>query len=773
MPPMPRRPASRHLLRLVGRRLPRTRGTVRVDGLDEPLTIARDRWGIPHVDAASERDAWLGLGFCHGQDRAWQLELLVRAGRGRLAELLGAPALPVDRLSRRMGFRRIAERQVDLLDADVLSVLESYVAGINAALGNGPRPHELVLLRARSTPWKPLDVLAFLGLQSFALAGNWDVELARLRILVEDGPQALASVDPTYVPWLPVASPVGAAAGEPLDRLADDLALVRDLVAAGGGSNSWALAGTRTASGATLLANDPHLAPTIPAPWYLAHLTAPGFAVAGASFVGGPAFPTGTNGHAAWGITAGLTDSCDLFVEELGVDGRSVRDADGWVACEVVREEIGVRGARPHVEDVLVTPRGSIISPLLDGVGHVLSMRATWLEARPVRGLLDAPRATSFETFRRPFAAWAGPSLNLTYADRDGHVAWQLVGTLPRRRRGSGTIPLPGWDPANGWDGDVPFDDMPYELDPPTGFVVSANNAPRRDDPAQPFLGVDWIDGYRAARIVEELARGDRWDVPSSQALQTDVASLPWRELRDEVLALRGGGPVARGVSLLRDWDGRVTADSPAASVFELFLSLMACETAARSAPRAWRWSLGAGFGPILRRTLLVARSVGTIARLMRAQPVRDEAASVLGSVVERLEREHGTDQAGWAWGRLRPLMLRHALGVRAPLEPLLNVGPVPVGGDMNTVAQAGVSPLDPLANPGAIANHRAVIDLDDPERSRFVLAGGQSGNPLSPHYADLFDLWLRGEGVPIAWSSAAVDAATTTTLVLQPVDAS
>jgi penicillin amidase len=763
---MPARPGTRTLLRALGRRRPKTRGEIRVPGLQGEVGIGRDRWGIPHVEATSDADAWFALGFCHGQDRAFQLELIARAGRGLLAELLGRAALPIDRLSRTLGFQRVARAQVRRLDPDVLATLQAYVAGINAASECSARPHELVLLRSTPSAWSVEDVLAFGGLQSLALAGSWDTELARQAILEADGPEALATVDPTYGPWLPVVTPPGARAGEPVARLAADVALLRDVVGAAGGSNAWAVAGSRTASGAPILANDPHLAPAVPPPWYLAHLRTPDWELAGASFVGGPAFPTGHNGHAAWGITAACTDSADLFCEELSADGRTARGPDGTEPVERVVEIIPVRGGPPVVEEVLVTRRGPIVSGLLDGgIARTLSMRATWLEPVPVRGFLGVHLAREFATFREAFRSWPGPSLNVVYADAGGHVGWQLVGTLPRRRAGSGMLPLPAWEA--GWGPEhLPFDDLPWTLDPATGFVASANNAPRVDAPDAPFLGADWLDGYRAARIVEVLDGRSDWDVGGSMALQLDTTCVPWRDLREIVLA---SAPAGRPADLLRDWDGQVAADSAAASVYELLVSELACALAREMAPNGWRWAVGSGFGLAVPRTTFGARTLSPLVSRLRSGRGTERIPEALASAEATLRERGGPDPAGWAWGRVRQLSLLHPLGARRPLDRAFNVGPVPLGGDSNTPAQAGVHPLTPLANPGAIANQRTVVDLGDPERSRFVLAGGQSGNPLSPHYADLFEVWRRGEGVPIAWSRAAVEAATVDRLVLRP----
>lgn len=765
---MPRRPGPRSALLALGRRHPRTAGTLEVSGLQAPITIARDRWGVPHIDAANDTDAWFGLGFCHGQDRGFQLEVLLRAGRGTLAELFGASILPVDRLVRTLGFRRLGEAQRRVLDADVEATLTAYVAGVNAAAAASPRPHELVLLRAHRTRWQVEDVLAFLGLQSLALAGNWDSELARLAVLLADGPDALATIDQPYAAWLPAALPPGSVAGPALERLAADLAMLRSLVGGDGASNAWAVAASRTATGAPILANDPHLAPATPGPWYLAHLRTPGWAVAGASFVGGPAFPSAHNGHAAWGITAGCSDSSDLFWEEpIGPD--AVRGPDGPEPVTVIEEMIEVRGKPTEALPVLVTPRGPIVTSALDGTGATLSLRATWLEPRPVRGLLDVVRARDFATFRAAFTAWPGPALNVAYADADGHVGYQLIGTLPRRRSGNGTLPVPAWE--GGWEDEhLPFNDLPWILDPDIGFVATANNAPRTDAADLPFLGVDWLDGYRAARITERLSSSDTWDVRATSALQVDVASVPWREMRDMVLAADVGPDARLALALLRGWDGRVSAGSAAASVFEVFVAELAGALARDAAPRAWRWALGEGFGDGVPRTTFGARTLSHLVGALRDGTDRSAqiAASLAAAQATLIER-HGTAPSGWAWGRVRPLMLPHVLGAVRPMDRLFNLGPVAAGGDTNTVAQAGVLPLHPTANAAAIANHRMVVDLADVERSRFVLAGGQSGNPVSAHYDDLLPLWLRGEGIGIAWSPEAVERATVDRLLLQP----
>lgn len=764
---------------LLGRRLPITTGKLVVSGIDQPVLIRRDRYGIPYIEAEGDEDAWYGLGFCQGQDRAFQLEGLVRVVRGTLAELIGPEVLPLDRLSRRIGFRRAAERQLEALDEEIRRMLEAYAQGVTdgAKVGCRRLAHEFALLRTQPTPYRAADVLGVLKLMSFNLAANWDSELARLKILTEDGPEALAALDPAYPEWLPVTTPPGGLAGSAVDRLAEDLAVFTATVGQGGGSNNWAIAPSRTATGRAILANDPHLAPVLPSHWYLAHLRTPDWSAAGASFVGAPGFPVGHNDTAAWGMTAGLLDNTDLFIEEIGSDGRSVREGDQFIPCETRVEIIQLKGGEPVEEEVLVTPRGPIIGPALEGKVGAISLRATWLDPRPVNGLLQIHRARSFEEFRRAFEQWPALPLNMVYADTSGTVGWQLVGEAPQRRKGWGTIPLPGWDLEVGWkDAPIPFDEMPHLANPETGFVATANNRPTPEGDG-PFLGLDWIDGYRLARIVEALDGRHDWDLASVQALQMDQTSLPWHELRDIVLAIPADtDEVRQALALMGAWDGVLAADSPAAAVFEFFVAEMVRRIVEAKAPRAARWALGKGFTPLVPHSMFSFRRVGHLVRLVREQPEGwferpwpQEIADALATVIRTLREHYGNDPNQWSWGRIRPLTLRHSVGERAPLDRVFNLGPFAWGGDANTLGQAAADPLDPTDNPLMIASLRMVVDVGNWDENRFAMPGGQSGNPLSLHYDDLLPFWQHGEGVPIAWSPTKMDQAIQSVLRLVP----
>jgi penicillin amidase len=764
---------------LLGRRFPMTNGTLKVLRITRPVLIRRDHYGIPYIEAEGDEDAWYGLGFCQGQDRAFQIETLLRVVRGTLAELVGPKALPIDRLSRRIGFRHAAEQQLKALDDETRHILEAFARGVTdgARIGCRRPAHEFSLLRAKPTPYLAADVFGMAKLMSFTMSSNWDAELARLKILTEDGVEALAALDPAYPEWLPVTAPPGALAGSAVDRLAEDLAVFTATIGQGGGSNNWAIAPARTITGRAILANDPHLPSSLPPHWYLAHVRTPDWTVAGASVVGTPGFFVGHNDIVAWGMTAGFVDNTDLFIEEIGSDGRSVREGDQFVSCEVRLEVIQVKGGAAVEEEVLVTLRGPVISPALEGEGRAVSLCATWLTPQPVKGLLRTHRAHTFEEFRHAFKQWPFLSLNMVYADTSGTIGWQLVGEAPRRRKGWGTIPLPGWNPEVGWkDASVPFEDMPHLADPETGFVATANNQPTQEG-GSPFLGVDWVDGYRQARIVEALDARRDWDLSSVQALQMDQKSIPWRELREIVLVIPAESNETRqALALLEAWDGMVAADSPAVVVFEFFVAEMMRRLVVAKAPHAAQWALGESFTPLVSYSILTVRRVGHLVRLLREQPEGwfdrpwpQEMGDALTAVIRSLREHYGDEPDGWAWGRIRPLTLHHPMGERAPLDRVFNLGPFPWGGDSNTVGPASIPPLNPVSNPGAIASLRMVVDVGNWEENRFALPGGQSGNPLSPHYDDLLPFWQHGEGVPIAWSPEEVACVAKSTLRLVP----
>jgi len=764
---------------MLGRRLPITSGTVTVFGPRAPISIDRDRFGVPHIHAAGDADAWFGLGFCQGQDRAFQIETRVRLVRGTLAALIGEDGVPLDRLSRRVDFSGSGTRSLAALELDVQERLEAFAAGVRSGIadGGGGRAHEFVLLRTKPTPFTASDAVGFLAVQAFSLASNWDTELARLRMLVLDGPQAVADLHPPYLRHHPASDRPGHEAGRVIDALAKDLARASQLFTAGGGSNNWAVAGSKTASGRPILANDPHLAPLLPPHWYLAHVSTPDWEVVGGAIPATPAFGFGHNTHTAWGVTAGLVDNTDLFLEDVGPDGNSVRRGAHYVPCRVRNETIEVRGGTAETLGVLETDRGPVVGPAFDGPFGALSMSATWFSAGDISPLLDVGTYHTFTDLRAGFRDWSSIPLNVAFAADDGTIGWQLIGSAPTRGSGNGTMPQDASDPDTAWTGTVPYESMPYAVDPDAGFVATANNLPSTDGP---HLGSDFLDGYRAARIGERLAAEDEWTVHAMLELQGDRCSIPWREMRGTVLdAAAHAGDLGIGVNVLREWNGVMSIDAPGATLFAAFVSEMARLVAEARAPRSSRYALGAGFTPLVPFNALLVRRVSHLVGLLESQPAGwfedgwpEAIRTAFRSAMHLVAEAAGPDPRRWAWGDVRQLTLIHPMGMRAPLDRVWNIGPLPHGGDANTVNPGPVDPIDPLGNPSfAIASGRMVVEIGTWDSARFVLPGGQSGNPFSPHYRDQIDLWAKGDALVIPCTPRAVRRTIRRSLKVRPVD--
>ena len=762
---------------ILGKRLPIIKGTIEVQGISHPVLIRRDKYGIPFIQADSEADAFYALGFCQGQDRAFQIERLVRTVRGTLSEIFGPFTLSVDRLTARVGLFHQAAAQLQLLEAYDQGLLEAFAVGVNAGMEIGCRGKapEFKLLGVNPSEIQTADPLGILNFVALVLS-PWPYKINRLMVLRECGLESLWTLDGAYPEWIPAAIPVGQPSGPGSSKIPKDLQRIANTLGWGtsGGSNSWAVNASRSATGRPLLANDPHLSPTIPSHWYLACLETPDYKLRGAALAGTPFFSLGHNEHAAWGVTGGSADNTDLFLEELDEAGHEFRDQGEFLPLEIKPHTIRVKDQEPFEDQILSTPRGPIISDVLEDVDLTLSLRAPWMEPHSIQGLFEVYRARSFPEFRTLWSGWYQAAMNMVYADTSDTIGWQFIGDIPVRKTTS-TLPLPGWDPGFAWQAErIPFDKMPYLENPSPGLIATANTKPTPEK--EPYLGYDFADGYRLARIVEVLSQRQNWELAGMAALQEDTLTVPWREIREIVLGIHvEDQETLEALALLAVWDGRVTPDSPAASLYEFLLSELIQELIERHAPEAAEWALGKSIHPLLYASL-GKRQISHLSRILREDSEdlfpdsrEDFLSQALFKALRKLKGEFGENPDNWAWGKIRPLTLEHPFGGQPLIGKVFNRGPFPWGGDSQTISQAQRSLKIPTYNPTGIANLRMVLDVGEWEDNTFVLAGGQSGNPFSRHYDDQLLLWQRGEGVTLAWSEAAIQEGAVASLRLEP----
>jgi penicillin amidase len=767
---------------LLNRSVPPRQETQHV-GCLKPISIRIDTWGVPHIQAEEEPDLFFAQGYCHARDRLWQMEVSRRLARGELAELFGERAVDLDRFLRRLNFRRGAEAEENQLSKEAGAALTAYVAGANAYMEKHPLPVEFLLLHTRPEPWRATDSLAFARYMGWMLTANAETELVRARLTAVLGPERAAALE--------LREPFPLSTAEAGERSSGTFANDSPAPGMGGGSNNWVVSAARSATGRSLLANDPHLRPRMPCTWYVAHLQGAGFDVIGATMPGTIGVLIGHNADVAWGVTASMVDGQDLFEEQADPQNpHRFRGPDGWYDGEVHREEIRVKGQEtPVIETIVRTRHGPLLNGTLDipADGPPIALASiTDGKVSPVEAMFALNRASDWTSFRAALKNWTYPALNFVYADVSGTIAYKLAGDVPVRASGDGTVPASGADGAHDWVGRVPFDDLPEAVNPPEGLWATANSDPAA--PCKHFLARDFVDDNRYRRILALLRDRPTHSLADFQAMQADTVSLPAREvvqrlgplLTDPKFTVGGISTAERELlTALASWDGQVTADRVQPSIYHVFRHQL-LERQCTDLPEDLRpFVLGRGISEVLScdSVFHIHGSSLFLARLDRLL-AKPEGPSVIGEVLAEtfrwLRTHHGPTPAGWAWGKLHTVRFDHVVGRGIPiLDRLLHLsrGPVPIGGDQDTIAQSGIDPWHPFAAATFTVSYRQLFDVGNWDAAQFILPTGQSGHPGSPHYADMLERWSRSEYLPLHFSPEAVAAATAETIELRPAN--
>lgn len=723
---------------------PQVSGTMIATGIGAPIRIVRDTWGVPHIYASTPDDLFFAQGFVQAQDRLFQMDLWRRASQGRLAEVLGSNFIGRDAMTRRVQYTGDLELEWASYGPDARAIVGSFVRGVNAwvALARERPPEEFVRAGWRPEVWRAEDLLA--RTDAFVTSGDalGDVFRAALAsslgvaragtLLAGDALVPSEGLDLRLVPY---------SVGDAVRQVGTRPFFL--------GSNAWAVSGARSATGRPLLANDPHRDLDNPSHFYLVHLHAPGWNVAGATPPWLPGVMLGHNESIAWGMTAVEADTEDVYVERLNPENRHQVDARGqWVNTRVVVNKLRVNGRKAPVDAATeITPHG--ISLAVDR-GRQLAFSIRWSGTEPGTaaglGALALDRARSWPEFRAALGRWKMPAQEVVYADADGNIGSQVAALVPLRRGWNGALPVPAWTGRYEWDGWRSLDDLPHTFNPASGQVASAN----RSEPRLRRLG----DVFAAQRV---------FDVDGFTALQRDVLATSAERLVPLLGRLHADREdVERARGRLIAWDRRMSADSEAATTYAAWESRLQRQLAARRiAP-----GLLDEFLDRARESLVAALIAPTRTWFDGgATAARDRLlVDALAGAVDDL-RQGGQGETSRKWERRHRATFRHPLGTSPTASARFNIGPFPVPGYRDTLMSTDGRQTEVTRGP----SFAAVYDVHDWDRSAVLNAPGQSGSPASPHFGDLAARWAAGEYFPMVFSDAAVKAKTESTLTLLP----
>ena len=755
-----------------------------VAGLRSDVSIRRDGRGIPYIEAANDADLYFAQGYATAGDRLWQMDLMRRVARGETAELFGQAALDGDKRWRRFGFAALSEKAAAGITGEMRTAMEAYANGVNAyiaTLDDKTLPVEFKILQYKPRPWTVADSLVIGAVLADALSNTWQQDLLRqqLSVIPKD---KFADLTNPVTPYDVVlfgkdkgGRPTGSAVATlSAARVSDDTvaSAERDyqlrkaslemvgLYAEGlAASNNWVVSGKRTADGKAMLANDPHLAPSAPGIWYLASLQSPTVHAAGVTVPGIPAVIIGHNEKIAWGMTNVGPDVQDIYLETIDGDMASgnakVKTPTGFEPLKTRKESINVRGnlMKPDVSpvslDVYETRNGPIV--LTEG-GKSYSLKWTALDPKSLElaTFHKLNRAGNWQEFQNAIKGFGGSTQNFVYADIKGNIGWYASGQIPIRRKGDGSMPYDGSTTDGDWLGMIPFEELPHLYNPPSGFIVTAN---------QRIAGTDYkyqqmtrVYGSDRARRIFDLisAKKQGMTMDDSRDIQHDVYNWPLAQFAKTIVT--GGFASAETLAVLKDWDGKMTPDSRGAVLANEIRNCVGNKMADDNKPVPAGLIQARIFDLAVREQLArwlpaAYKSYGELYKACDVSVRTNLAAS----------KAYGSDPAGWVWGKTFTSRFGHQLAA-APL----------IGGQFATpnvpIAGSGRTP-----NVGSSVSMRLIASPGNWDATRHVIPLGESGDPKSPHYKDQFDAWKDGTPAVFPFSKNAVEKAAPVTLVLSP----
>jgi penicillin amidase len=789
------------------RSLPEYEGTLQVAGISAPVEIVRDNANVPHIFGETDEDVFFALGMAHAQDRLWQMTMLRRTAQGRLSELFGARTLPIDSLIRRLDLYPLSRTSVQALDGQTQAALEAYSDGVNAWIGQvnagarGRGAPEMWLFNHAIAPWQPADSVSIIKLMALQLSNHLETEVLRARTslvlgnderlndILPEAPGAGLAALPNYAalfPDVPAFTPNNRMAFDPLSPV-----VPRDLA---GASNAWAAGITRSATGSTLLANDPHLGLTAPSIWYLARLELESGGVIGGTIPGVPVIMVGRSADLGWGITSSNLDDQDVYIEEVNPsDANQYRVPNGWANFESRESIVRIKDEPSITLQLQWTVNGPVLPPdqfdlgTIRPPGHVTVLAWTALSGQDttMQAAMNLMRARSVEAGIAAAENYVAPSQMLTLADRNS-VGLKLIGHVPNRRADNvtqGRMPHYGYLPQNRWDGHRPFDTNPGWIDPVGGIVGNTNNK-ITNAPFPAHVSFSWSDSQRVNRWRLLMQAREVHTRDSFIEAQSDTVSYTARSILPLIgadlwftgEAAPGGTPEKLrqdALALLAEWNGEMNEHLPEPLIYAAWMRALQ--------DRLMRDELG----PLAREythvePLFIERvyrntdGAAVWCDVLQSAPretCSDIARLALDDALVWISQNYGTNLQTLRWGDAHEATHDHpVLGTAPVLRWFVNIRQSTSGGD-NTLMRGRTSGIgdDPFMNVHA-ATYRGVYDFADPDSSVFITSTGQSGHFLSRYYDDLGELWRRGEYIPMSLDPALARGGAVGVTILEPV---
>ncbi|MDH5644800.1 MAG: penicillin acylase family protein, partial [Candidatus Heimdallarchaeota archaeon] len=554
------------------KKLPRIDGELKLPGIHGPIEIVRDTTGVPHISAGDDIDMYFAQGFVHAQDRLWQMELNRLTANGKLSEVFGKIALDTDKITRTLGFYRLAKKDWEDAPEQVKKVITAYKNGINTFI-NSPDtniPVEFTLVKHKPVLWTEIDIYAFGRMLTWMMSFGWSYELTYSKLIDAVGAEYAAELEINYSPENPIQVPK-----IEFNIRGKDGSLKSGpgpFIAQGGGSNSWVISSEKSVTGKPILANDTHLHMTSPNIFYQNHIRSKDQNVTGVSIPGVPFVLIGHNDRIGWGFTFSYSDVADLFIEKIN-DKNQYLFKEKWKDMEVIHEMIRIKGELDHLEKVMVTHHGPILPDMLTGTNDKLAFSSMQLKTpASIIAFYNINNAKSWDEFVEAMKNFHSPSLNATYGDVDGNIGYWCTGKVPKRIKGDGSFPVPGWTGEYEWKGEIPFEKMPHLFNPKSGYFVTCNNK-IVDDKYPHFMSKISMNGYRAKRLQQLIESKDKISIEDCISMQLDVMCLPGLELQNiyKELDLKSSDPVINhALDLFLNWDGYLYPDTCGGTVYEV-----------------------------------------------------------------------------------------------------------------------------------------------------------------------------------------------------------